>query len=86
MHSADFRKLWAGQSVREKASGVKVINNRIVGVLRLNYETMRLQGDTDQGMVIYTADPGSESENGLRLLASWIAASDAPSQVRETAH
>ncbi|MFD8494491.1 helix-turn-helix transcriptional regulator [Amycolatopsis sp. NPDC059657] len=85
MHSADFRKLWAGQSVREKASGVKVINNRIVGELRLNYETMRLQGDTDQGMVIYTADPGSESENGLRLLASWIAAPDAPSPAHETA-
>jgi transcriptional regulator with XRE-family HTH domain len=72
MHSAEFRKLWAGHGVKEKAHGIKIMLNPIVGELRLRYETLRLQED-DQGLVVYTADPGSDSERALQLLASWIA-------------
>jgi transcriptional regulator with XRE-family HTH domain len=75
VHSAEFRRLWASQAVREKAFGYKLMNNPIVGELRLRYETFRLPGDPDQGLVTYTADPGTESERGLRLLASWVAES-----------
>jgi transcriptional regulator with XRE-family HTH domain len=78
--SGVFRKLWAGHSVREKAHAVKVLNNPIVGELRLNYETLRLPDDPDQGLVIYTAQPGSATERALGMLASWIAS---PANERE---
>ncbi|MER6669763.1 helix-turn-helix transcriptional regulator [Amycolatopsis japonica] len=70
--SEDFRKLWAKQTVREKAHAWKVMINPIVGELRLRYETLRLPDDPDQALVIYTAEPGSESDRALRLLASWV--------------
>jgi transcriptional regulator with XRE-family HTH domain len=71
--SAEFRALWAEHAVREKAQGWKLLLNPVVGELRLRYETLRLPDDPDQGLVIYHAEPGSESERGLGLLASWIA-------------
>jgi transcriptional regulator with XRE-family HTH domain len=73
VQSEDFRKMWARQSVQEKAYGLKLMRNPIVGDLSLHYETLRLPGDPDQGMVTYTAEAGSESERALSLLASWIA-------------
>ncbi|MCU1687015.1 MAG: transcriptional regulator [Amycolatopsis sp.] len=73
VQSADFRKMWARQSVQEKAFGLKHMRNPIVGDLGLHYETLRLPGDPDQGLVTYTAEAGSESERALALLASWIA-------------
>jgi transcriptional regulator with XRE-family HTH domain len=71
--SARFRTLWAEHHVQEKAQGWKLMMNPVVGELRLRYETLRLPDDPDQGLVIYHAEPGSESERALRLLASWIA-------------
>ncbi|MDQ7806121.1 helix-turn-helix transcriptional regulator [Amycolatopsis sp. A133] len=71
--SAEFRALWAEHAVREKAQGWKVLLNPVVGELRLRYETLRLPDDPDQGLVIYHAEPGSESERALGLLASWVA-------------
>ncbi|MEC3979878.1 helix-turn-helix transcriptional regulator [Amycolatopsis sp. H20-H5] len=79
--SAEFRKLWAGHSVREKAHAVKIMMNPIVGELVLHYETLRLPDDPDQGLVIYTAQPGSASERALRLLASWIAEPEVRSEL-----
>jgi transcriptional regulator with XRE-family HTH domain len=72
VHSAEFRKLWAGHLVKEKSSGIKVMTNPVVGELRLRYETVRLSED-DQSVVIYTAEPGSDSERALQMLASWVA-------------
>ncbi|MEU0534513.1 helix-turn-helix domain-containing protein [Amycolatopsis tolypomycina] len=71
--SAEFRELWAEHAVREKAQGWKMLANPVVGELRLRYETLRLPDDPDQGLVIYHAEPGSESERALGLLASWVA-------------
>jgi len=71
--SAEFRALWAEHTVQEKAQGWKVLANPVAGELRLRYETLRLPDDPDQGLVIYHAEPGSESERALGLLAAWIA-------------
>jgi len=71
--SDEFRKLWAKHTVREKAHAWKVVLNPVVGELRLRYETLRLPDDPDQALVIYTAEPGSDSERALGLLASWVA-------------
>ncbi|WP_410670371.1 helix-turn-helix transcriptional regulator [Amycolatopsis sp. cmx-4-68] len=82
--SAAFRKLWAEHTVREKAQGWKVMLNPVVGELRLRYETLRLPDDPDQGMVIYHAEPGSDSERALGLLASWIATDERPVNTRSS--
>ena len=37
---------------------------------------MTLRGDGELTMFVYTAEPGSKTEEGLRLLASWIATPD----------
>lgn len=76
--SAEFRRLWAEHAVQEKAQGWKLFANPVVGELRLRYQTLRLPDDPDQGMVVYHAEPGSESERALGLLASWIAAGERP--------
>jgi transcriptional regulator with XRE-family HTH domain len=76
--SAEFRQLWAEHAVQEKAQGWKLFANPVVGELRLRYQTLRLPDDPDQGMVIYHAEPGSESERALGLLASWITAGERP--------
>ena len=82
--SAEFGKLWAEHTVREKAQGWKVMRNPVVGELRLRYETLRLPDDPGQGLVIYHAEPGSESERALGLLASWIAADERPVNTRSS--
>jgi hypothetical protein len=42
----------------------------------LTYETTQLSADTGQTMFAFTAEPGSKSEEGLKLLASWAATLD----------
>ncbi|WP_327000664.1 hypothetical protein OHA72_36810 [Dactylosporangium sp. NBC_01737] len=48
-----------------------------VGGLTLAYESMDLRADPDLTMTLYTAEPGSPTEDALHLLASW-AATQAP--------
>ncbi|MGA4850907.1 helix-turn-helix domain-containing protein [Streptomyces sp. G5(2025)] len=69
--SEDFRRLWATHDVKEKGHGVKRMRHPLVGELTLSYETLRLPDDCDQSLVMYHAEPGSASAQGLRLLASW---------------
>ncbi|KOV50599.1 XRE family transcriptional regulator [Streptomyces sp. AS58] len=69
--SEDFRRLWATHDVKEKTHGVKRMHHPLVGDLALSYETFRLIGDPEQILVTYHPEPGSSSEQGLRLLASW---------------
>ncbi|MFH8294779.1 helix-turn-helix domain-containing protein [Streptomyces sp. NPDC018059] len=69
--SDEFRRLWATHDVREKGHGVKRMRHPLVGELTLAFETLRLPDDCDQSLVMYHAEPGSASAQGLRLLASW---------------
>ncbi|MCX4883242.1 MULTISPECIES: helix-turn-helix domain-containing protein [unclassified Streptomyces] len=69
--SEDFRRLWATHDVKEKSHGLKHLRHPLVGELFLQFESFRLAGDGDQGLVTYHAEPGSASAEALRLLASW---------------
>jgi transcriptional regulator with XRE-family HTH domain len=69
--SEEFRRLWATHDVKEKSHGVKRLRHPLVGELALNFEGFRLAGDTDQSLIVYHAEPGTPSAEGLRLLASW---------------
>jgi transcriptional regulator with XRE-family HTH domain len=70
MKSEDFRRWWADHDVHEKTHGTKRLVHPIVGELTVSYESLTLPGDSDQVLVTYTAEPGSESETALRLLGS----------------
>jgi transcriptional regulator with XRE-family HTH domain len=71
IHSPEFRELWARHDVVDKGHGTKVLRHPVVGEISVAYETLQLPGDADQLLVTYTVEPGSPSEQNLRLLASW---------------
>ncbi|MEU8225533.1 hypothetical protein [Kribbella sp. NPDC048915] len=73
IHSPDFRELWARHDVVDKGHGTKILRHPVVGEITITYATLQLPGDTDQLLVTYTVEPGSPSEQNLRLLASWAA-------------
>lgn len=83
--SEDFRRLWASHDVRLHRTGTKVFHHPAVGTLELDYEALELPADTGLQLNVYTAVPGSPSDDGLKLLASWAATREqeerpAPSQ------
>jgi len=69
MASPEFARLWAKHTVRQCRASVRAFQHPLVGGLSLNEEIMHLVQDQGQRLVIYSADPGSPSEAGLRLLA-----------------
>jgi transcriptional regulator with XRE-family HTH domain len=71
--SEDFRTRWAAHDVRLHRTGVKKVHHPVVGDLELTYEGMELPADPGLTMFVYTAEPASPSEDGLKLLASWAA-------------
>jgi transcriptional regulator with XRE-family HTH domain len=71
--SEDFRSRWAAHDVRYHRTGRKHFHHPIVGDLELDYEAFELPGDLGQRVNLYTAPPGSPSEEALNLLASWTA-------------
>ncbi len=75
--SDEFATLWAAQQVRFHQSGRKSFQHPIVGELDLSFEALELPADPGLSLVVYTADPGSSAEDGLRLLMSWAATQEA---------
>ena len=73
IHSPEFREHWARHDVKDKSFGAKVLHHPLVGEITVQYETLQLPGDQDQLLVTYSVEPGSPSEQALRLLASWTA-------------
>ena len=73
--SEEFRIRWAAHDVRIHHNGAKQFQHPVVGVLELGYCTLDLPSEnrSDLRLTIYTAVPGSASEDGLKLLASWAA-------------
>jgi transcriptional regulator with XRE-family HTH domain len=68
-----FRSWWAAHNVRLHRTGVKHLHHPVVGDLTLAYESMELTADPGLRLNAYSAEPGSRSQEGLDLLASWTA-------------
>jgi len=84
--SEDFRRRWAAHDVRYHRTGRKRFHHPLVGDLELDYEAFELPGDPGQRINVYTAPPGSASEQAVSLLASWSAREPAtPQQTTTTA-
>ena len=70
LRSERFRTLWARQDVKHRATGTSLFNHPQVGPMELNYERLLIPGSSMLALVTYHAQPGSDSEERLRLLAS----------------
>jgi len=71
--SEEFRTLWAAHDVRLHRSGRKHFHHPAVGALDLMFEAMALEADEGLTLTAYTAQPGTPSHDGPKLLASWAA-------------
>lgn len=71
LKSEDFRRLWADHQVKACMYGVKRIRHPVAGLLTLPYESLTLPETPEQTLVVYTPEPGSETEERLALLGSW---------------
>jgi hypothetical protein len=69
--SEEFRVRWAAHNVKFHRTGAKKLHHPIVGDLTLDYEALDLPGDSGQRILVYSAEPGSRSQEALDLLASW---------------
>ena len=69
--SDGFRIRWAAHDVKFHRTGTKHIHHPTVGDLTLSFEAFELPRDPGQRINVYTAEPGSPSQERLDLLASW---------------
>jgi hypothetical protein len=68
-----FRQWWAGTHVGLKRRGTRTYNHPAVGAITLAWDSLTSDAEPDQQLVVYTAEPGSRSEQALRELAAWAA-------------
>ncbi|MEV5597773.1 helix-turn-helix transcriptional regulator [Streptomyces sp. NPDC052496] len=73
--SPEFRSRWAAHDVLMRHDGVKRLQHPAVGRLDLTFQSLGLPlpGRAVHNLVVYTAEPGSASEDRLTLLDSWAA-------------
>jgi len=74
--SEAFRTRWASHNVRFHTAGVKHFHHSVVGELTLSYNRLDLTADRGLTISVYAAEPGSRSEEALKLLGSWAATID----------
>ncbi|MCX7520770.1 helix-turn-helix transcriptional regulator [Microbacterium sp. STN6] len=75
--SDGFRVRWAAHNVRYHRVGTKRIRHPAVGDLAFTFEAMELPAHPGWEMFAYTTEPGSPSEERVRLLGS-LAATPTP--------
>ncbi|TXS52502.1 XRE family transcriptional regulator [Streptomyces sp. uw30] len=66
--SEEFAELWATHEVAAAPTLRKTFDHPVVGPVTVNCDVLDIT-DRDQRVVIYTATPGSPSEEALRLLS-----------------
>jgi transcriptional regulator with XRE-family HTH domain len=79
--SAEFRRLWELHEVGVRPREVKRFRHPEVGLLELSCQSL-IDPDHGHRLMVYTATPGSESHDKLRLLAV-LGRTLAPSQAAE---
>ncbi|MET9104609.1 helix-turn-helix transcriptional regulator [Streptomyces antibioticus] len=78
-----FRTRWGAHDVRHHGTGTKHFHHHAVGDLTLAYEGLEMAAAPGLTLTIYTAEPGSPSEQGLRLLSTWAATQEAEPDTEE---
>jgi hypothetical protein len=80
--SDEFHTRWAAHDVRFHNTAVKRFHHPVVGELTLSFNRLELAADQGLALFTYAAEPGSRSEEALKLLGSWAATIDST----ESAH
>ena len=81
--SEHFRTWWAAHNVRFHRTGTKRFHHPVVGDLTLTYEALDLAADGGLRISAYTAEPGTPSDDALKLLATWAATLDQTASAAE---
>ncbi|MED7924243.1 helix-turn-helix transcriptional regulator [Nonomuraea sp. LP-02] len=71
----EFSTWWNDHRVLRRTHGSKRYHHPLVGDLHFSYESLQPPGDPDQTLCVYNVEPGSSTEEALRLLADWTAPS-----------
>lgn len=74
--SPEFRAWWAEHDVNQRCRGLKRFHHPVVGDLAVHIETLGLH-DGERWLYAYAAEPGTRSDEALRLLGTWAATQDA---------
>ena len=82
--SEAFRTHWAAHNVRFHATATKHYNHSVVGEFALTFNRLDIAADPGMTLFTYSAEPGSRSEEALRLLGSWAATIDLEEPARAT--
>ncbi|WP_261398560.1 hypothetical protein [Streptomyces misionensis] len=78
----EFRTRRGAHDVRHRGTGTERFHHRAVGDLTPAYEGLDMTAEPGLARTVCTAEPGSPSEEGLRLLASWAAGGKPPPRNR----
>ncbi len=81
--SDEFRTRWGAHNVRHHGTGTKRFHHSAVGELTVAYEALEMAAEPGLTLTVYTAEPGSPSEEALRVLASWAATQGADSPAHQ---
>lgn len=76
IRSDRFRTLWARADVGHRRDGTSHMQHPQVGELRLRREKLEIPGTNGQQLVVYHAEPGTDSARALALLGSIAASSE----------
>ncbi|MGW7596016.1 MmyB family transcriptional regulator, partial [Streptomyces rubiginosohelvolus] len=82
--SEEFARLWDSHDVSAQPTLCKTLRHPLVGPITVNCDVLDI-ADRDQRVTIYTAEPGSPSQEGLHLLATWAATQEAAPHTERSA-
>lgn len=68
--SDDFARLWAQHNVSNVTEGLKRIDHPVVGEMTLDHTTLFVPDYPDMRVIVFTPEPGSDSERKLRELVA----------------
>ena len=69
--SDEFRVRWAAHDVAFHRTATKQMHHPLVGDMTLAFEMLDLPADPGLSVLIYSAEPGSPSEDAMHELARW---------------
>ncbi|WP_127842962.1 helix-turn-helix transcriptional regulator [Actinomyces wuliandei] len=85
--SREFSTMWARHDVRYVCRADKLVHHPVVGEMHLVYEPTAMTSSPGLTMAVYGVEPGSDSAQAMRLLASWAASEFAsPAQSAKDTH
>jgi transcriptional regulator with XRE-family HTH domain len=73
LRDPDFRQWWAAHHVISASTGTKRLYHPVAGEITVDWELLACSTDSEQKLLVWTAEPNSPSHEALRFLASWAA-------------